>query len=87
MGLFWWSLFIVSICLLILTLLRNKYSFQWLGVVGMNLVIAAVLLYLINWLGAFYDFHIAINVSTISTIGILGIPGLLLLIALKLTLF
>jgi inhibitor of the pro-sigma K processing machinery len=87
MVLFCWSLLIVSSCLLIFTLLRNKYSLQWLGVVGLNLVGAAIILFLINWLGASSNFHIAINEGTVATITILGIPGVLLLVALKLVLF
>jgi inhibitor of the pro-sigma K processing machinery len=87
MVLFWWSLLIVSSCLLIFTLLSNKYSLQWLGVVGLNLVGAAIILFLINWLGASSNFHIAINEGTVATIAILGIPGVLLLVALKFVLF
>jgi inhibitor of the pro-sigma K processing machinery len=86
MVLFWWSLFIVSLGLLIFTLLRHKYSIQWLVVVGLNIVVAALILYFINWLGVSSHFHIAINWGTIGTITVLGIPGLLLLVALKLTL-
>jgi inhibitor of the pro-sigma K processing machinery len=87
MVLFWWSLFLSSSGLLIYTMLRHKYSLKWMGVVGLNLVAAAIVLYLINWLGAPSDFHIAINEGTIITIAILGIPGVVLLIALKLLLF
>jgi inhibitor of the pro-sigma K processing machinery len=87
MILFWLSLFIVSSCLLIFTLLQHKYSIQWLGVIGLNLVGAAIILFLINWLGASSDFHIAINEGTVITIAILGIPGVLLLVGLKLLLF
>ncbi|QGQ99222.1 hypothetical protein EHS13_32345 [Paenibacillus psychroresistens] len=87
MVLLWWSLFIASSGLLVFTLLRQKYSFHWLGVVGLNLVAAAIVLFLINWLGAPSEFHIAINEGTIITIAILGIPGVVLLIALKLLLF
>jgi inhibitor of the pro-sigma K processing machinery len=87
MVLFWWSLFLASSGLLLFTLLRQKYSLRWLGVVGLNLVAAAIVLFLINWLGAPSEFHIAINEGTIITIAILGIPGVVLLIALKLLLF
>jgi inhibitor of the pro-sigma K processing machinery len=87
MVLFWWSLFIASSGLLVFTMLRQKYSVQWLGIVGLNLVAAAIVLFLINWLGAPSEFHIAINEGTIITIAILGIPGVVLLIALKLLLF
>jgi inhibitor of the pro-sigma K processing machinery len=87
MVLFWWSLFLASSGLLIFTVLRQKYSIKWLGIVGLNLVAAAIVLFLINWLGAPSEFHIAINEGTIITIAILGVPGVVLLIALKLLLF
>jgi inhibitor of the pro-sigma K processing machinery len=87
MVLFWWSLLLSSSGLLVYTMLRHKYSLQWMGIMGLNLVAAAIVLFLINWLGATSEFHIAINEGTIITIAILGIPGVVLLIGLKLLLF
>jgi inhibitor of the pro-sigma K processing machinery len=87
MVLFWWSLLLSSSGLLVYTMLRHKYSLQWMGIMGLNLVAAAIVLFLINWLGAPSEFHIAINEGTIITIAILGIPGVVLLIGLKLLLF
>ncbi len=81
---FWGLLLIVSGCLLVITLIRSKYSLQWLSVIGLNLVVAVILLYVVNWFGASSDFHIAINQFTVVVIAILGVPGLLLLVALKL---
>jgi inhibitor of the pro-sigma K processing machinery len=81
----WWVLFIVSLSLLIVTLLRNKYSIQWLGSVGINIVVSAIVLYVINWVGAGFSFHIPLNVSTLATVGVFGVPGIALLAALKLT--
>lgn len=79
----WWGLFLVSASALALLLLRNRYAVSWLVTVGLHLVAAAVLLYAVNWGGSYFDFHIPVNVSTIAAIGILGIPGLMLLVALK----
>ena len=81
---FWLVLFIFSGTLLCLTLLRNKHSVQWMGIVGLNIITAAFLLYFINWFGAPADFHLPLNGTTLATIGILGIPGLILLVTLKL---
>jgi inhibitor of the pro-sigma K processing machinery len=66
--------------------MRNRHSVQWLAFVGLNIVLAALLLYALNWLGARNGIHLPINIATISTIGVLGIPGLFLLVALKATL-
>jgi inhibitor of the pro-sigma K processing machinery len=46
----------------------------------------ALLIYLINLIGTFWDFHIGLNYITAIFTGILGIPGAILLLILKLVL-
>lgn len=48
-----------------------------------NTILGAVLLALINFVGIYFNFNIALNVYSAFIIGILGIPGLVLLIFLK----
>lgn len=43
-----------------------------------NSVLGGVAILAINWIGAFFDFHIAFNWISAAMVGILGIPGLLL---------
>lgn len=81
----WWTVFLVSTSLLLLLIFRNKYSILWLGTVGMHIVLAAVLLYAVNWAGAYMQFHLPINLVTIGATALLGIPGVAMLVALKLT--
>lgn len=81
----WWGIFLVSVSSLILLVLRNKAAAAWLMTMGLHVVAAAVLLYAVNGLGGRFDFHIPINTATMATIGVLGVPGLMLLVALKLT--
>lgn len=50
-----------------------------------NIALAALFIYFINFTGIFTDFRIPINPTTMIVIGVLGIPGLILVIALKLT--
>ena len=50
----------------------------------LNSIIGAVLIFLINLIGANFSFHIGLNVVTSVVIGILGIPGAVLLVVLKL---
>lgn len=83
----WWILLCGSALLLILVLVRNRSSRRWLGYLALNVTLALFLLYFMNLIGANIGLAIPINVITVSTIGILGVPGVLLLIALKLTLF
>lgn len=86
MQVIWWGVFIVSVSLLIMVMLKSKYATWWLAKLGMHLVTAALFLYALNWGGSYVQFHIPINVITLATIGVLGIPGVLLLAAVKLTL-
>lgn len=81
----WLGIFLVSVSSLILLVLRNRTAAAGLVAMGIHVVAAAVLLYVINGLGEAADFHIPINIPTMAAIGVLGIPGLLMLVALKLT--
>lgn len=79
--------FVVSLALLVFILFKTKLSYRWLKYAAINLVVAAVLLYLINFSGLFADFYLPINWTTIAAVAVLGVPGLMLLVGLKLTLF
>lgn len=50
----------------------------------MNSAIGAILIYIINLVGANFCFHIGLNWWTILCTGILGIPGVILVTLLKL---
>ncbi len=49
-----------------------------------NALLGAIALIAVNFVGGLVGFHIAFNVITAFIVGILGIPGLILLIILKL---
>ncbi len=49
----------------------------------LNTILGAVLLAIINFVGIYFDFYIALNIYSALIIGILGVPGLILLILLK----
>ena len=57
---------------------------KWIIKLLVNSLLGAVLLSVINLLGAMWSFHIGINLGTALTVGILGIPGAILLMILKL---
>lgn len=82
----WWGVFLLSLSALVLLVLRNRFAGSWLKTLGLHVVAAAVLLYAVNWVGQRYMFQVPINAYTLSAIGVLGIPGLALLVALKLIL-
>lgn len=79
-----WIILVLSSSILAVILFKNKYSIQWLGQVALQIVLAAVLLYGINWVGAAYGFRLPINVATLAAVTILGVPGAGLLAAAKL---
>lgn len=49
----------------------------------LNTILGAVLLAIINFIGIYFSFNIALNIYSALIIGILGVPGLVLLILLK----
>lgn len=51
-----------------------------------NSIFGAILIWLINLVGANFQFHIGMNIITAISVGILGLPGAILLIVLKLLL-
>ncbi|TYQ14796.1 UNVERIFIED_CONTAM: inhibitor of the pro-sigma K processing machinery [Acetivibrio alkalicellulosi] len=46
-------------------------------------ILGAGIIFIINFLGGFFEFNIALNPITAFITGTLGVPGVLLLIALK----
>lgn len=48
-----------------------------------NTLIAVILLIVINFIGMYFNFNIALNVYSALILGILGVPGLVLLVVLK----
>lgn len=49
-----------------------------------NSILGGILIYVVNLIGGMFNFHIGLNVVTAIVTGILGIPGVILLILLKL---
>lgn len=49
-----------------------------------NSILGGIIIYLINLIGAMFNFHMGLNYITAIFTGILGVPGAILLIILKL---
>lgn len=58
--------------------------FKWPLKLLLNGISGVILLYIVNSIGAIYNFHIGINLVTALVAGILGIPGVIVLIIIKL---
>lgn len=56
-----------------------KYIFIFLW----NILLGGLGLLLVNYIGSFFQYHIAINYMTVAISGFLGVPGVILLAALK----
>ncbi|MBP1994981.1 pro-sigmaK processing inhibitor BofA family protein [Paenibacillus eucommiae] len=81
-----WALLVVSSLLLLYVLFRSGQAGRWISVLAMNIVFAALILYVINLFGSYTHMNIPMNYLTLAVVALLGIPGVLLLIALKIVL-
>ena len=50
----------------------------------LNSILGGLLIFIINAIGTFFNFHIGLNIGTAIITGFLGIPGAILLVLLKL---
>ena len=58
--------------------------FKWPIKIIINGIIGIVLLYLTNYIGAYFDFSIVINPITALIAGFLGLPGIIFLVIFQL---
>ena len=79
-----WGMLSLSSAFLLYVAIKNKSAGRWLGQLGLNFILAALLLYVLDILSTYTHFSLPINGITLSTIGLLGLPGLLLLTTVKL---
>ncbi|MDF2964150.1 MAG: hypothetical protein K0S39_5885 [Paenibacillus sp.] len=79
-----WAVLSISGILLVFTLFRHRYAFNWIGYLCLNVAIAAFLLYILNLLGPYTHVEVPLNATTVGTVSVLGVPGLMMLVAMKL---
>ena len=73
-------------CIIVLWIIGKIFSvpLKALFKLIMNSVLGGLLIFIINLIGAVWNFHIGLNIVTAILVGILGIPGAVLLVILKL---
>ena len=73
-------------CIIAILILGKIFiiPFKKISKLLINSILGGLLIYLINIIGANFNFHIGLNIFTAIFVGILGIPGSILLIILKL---
>jgi inhibitor of the pro-sigma K processing machinery len=81
------SVLILSGLLLILIVFRKKLGWAWLSLFGTHLILAALGIYIVNFSGLLTEVYLPLNPATIGAVTILGLPGVLMLLGLKITLF
>lgn len=81
------GILIVSMVLLLLIVFKRRLGWQWVSIFATHLVLAAVGLYLVNFSGLISGVYVPLNPVTISTVTLLGLPGVLMLLGLKIVLF
>lgn len=74
-----------SLLLLGYIIFSRRLGFAWLTRLGLHIVLAALGIYVVNFSGLLTETYIPMNPVTISTVLILGLPGVGLLLGLKLT--
>lgn len=80
-----YSLLIYISCIIFLIIIGKIFIMPLKKIMKlvMNSAIGAGLIYIINLVGANFNFHIGLNWFTIICSGILGIPGVILIIMLR----
>lgn len=79
------SVFVVSILLLLYIVFKKKLEFKWLSILGIHTVLAALGIYGVNFSGVIPEVYIPLNPVTVGTVMFLGLPGVALLVGLKIT--
>ncbi|WP_339819040.1 pro-sigmaK processing inhibitor BofA family protein [Paenibacillus sp. FSL R7-0216] len=79
------GILVMSLALLLYILFSRKLGLVWLSRFGLHIVLAALGIYVINFSGLITEVYIPLNPVTLSTVVVLGLPGVALLVGLKLT--
>ncbi|UPK44150.1 pro-sigmaK processing inhibitor BofA family protein [Paenibacillus pabuli] len=78
---------VLSLLGLVIILFRKRIGLSFFTSFGIHLVLAAVGIYVVNYSGWITGTYIPLNPATIGTVSILGLPGVGLLLGLKISLF
>ncbi|WP_044482681.1 pro-sigmaK processing inhibitor BofA family protein [Paenibacillus antibioticophila] len=76
----------VSLLSLLFIVFSRRLGFAWLSRLGIHVVVAALGLYVVNYSGWIAEAYIPLNPVTLTTVLVLGLPGIGLLLGLKLIL-
>lgn len=82
------NIIIYIACIVALFLMGRIFAIPLMKILklAINSFLGGVLIYIINLIGGFFSFHIGLNYITAIFVGLFGVPGVILLIILKLLL-
>ncbi|WP_336790836.1 pro-sigmaK processing inhibitor BofA family protein [Paenibacillus sp. MMO-177] len=75
----WLAMLILSSVALVGVLVRQKLSWTLLRNFAIHIVLAAAVLYVLNFSGLIPNIYIPLNPVTIGTVVVLGVPGIALI--------
>ncbi len=78
------ALFFLAILYIVLQVLFKPVKLLWK--LAVNSLLGLVLLLISNYIGAYFQFDLPINIITVLIAGFLGLPGIILLICFQLLL-
>lgn len=78
---------IISAVLLSLIVFRKKLGWSWVSLFGTHLILAALGIYVVNFSGLITQIFIPLNPATIGAVTVLGLPGVVMLLGLRIILF
>ena len=80
------SIIVYLACLIVIILIGKIFYIPLKHIIKLiiNSLLGGVLIYIVNIIGASFNFHIGLNVGTAIFTGILGVPGVIVLIFVKL---
>lgn len=81
------SILVASLLALVVVLFRKRLGLSIFTSIGIHVVLAAAGIYIVNYSGWITGIYIPLNPATIGTVTVLGLPGVGLLLGLKISLF
>lgn len=81
------SILVASLLALVVVLFRKRLGLSIFTSIGIHVVLAAAGIYVVNYSGWITGIYIPLNPATIGTVTVLGLPGVGLLLGLKISLF
>jgi len=76
--------FISCICLIFIIGRIFIVPIKWILKLVFNSILGGVIIWIINWIGGIWEFHIGLNLATSIFVGIFGVPGSIVLVLVKL---